>query len=69
MTALITGFPGFIGRRLVRALLDQHADLHIVALVEEPRKKRLQLEAERAAARGQTSTTSLAAREDEEGNL
>ena len=41
----------------------------LVALVEEPRKKRLQLEAERAAARGQTSTTSLAAREDEEGNL
>ena len=40
-----------------------------VALVEEPRKKRLQLEAEKAAARGQTSTTSLAAREDEEGNL
>jgi len=41
----------------------------LVALVEEPRKRRLQLEAERAAARGQTSTTSLAAREDEEGNL
>jgi len=41
----------------------------LVALVEEPRKKRLQLEAERAAARGATSTTSLAAREDEEGNL
>jgi MFS family permease len=41
----------------------------LVALVEEPRKKRLQLEAERAAVRGQTSTTSLAAREDEEGNL
>lgn len=41
----------------------------LVALVEEPRKKRLQLEAEKAAARGQTSTTSLAAREDEEGNL
>jgi len=41
----------------------------LVTLVEEPRKKRLQLEAERAAARGQTSTTSLAAREDEEGNL
>ena len=41
----------------------------LVALVEEPRKKRLQLEAEKAAARGATSTTSLAAREDEEGNL
>ncbi|HEY4942546.1 MAG TPA: MFS transporter [Rhizomicrobium sp.] len=41
----------------------------LVTLVEEPRKKRLQLEAEKAAARGETSTTSLAAREDEEGNL
>jgi MFS family permease len=41
----------------------------LVALVEEPRKKRLQLEAEKAAARGATSTTSLAAREDEEGDL
>jgi MFS family permease len=41
----------------------------LVTLVDEPRKKRLQLEAERATARGQTSTTSLAAREDEEGNL
>jgi thioester reductase-like protein len=35
VTALVTGFPGFIGRRLVRALLDEHADLRIVALVEE----------------------------------
>jgi thioester reductase-like protein len=34
-TALVTGFPGFIGRRLVRRLLDDHADLRIVALVEE----------------------------------
>jgi thioester reductase-like protein len=33
-TALVTGFPGFIGRRLVRALLDDHADLRVVALVE-----------------------------------
>ncbi len=33
-TALITGFPGFIGRRLVRTLLDEHDDLQIVALVE-----------------------------------
>ena len=41
----------------------------LVALVEEPRKKRLQLEAEKAAALEETSTTSLAAREDEEGNL
>ena len=33
-TALLTGFPGFIGRRLVRALLAEHADLEVVALVE-----------------------------------
>jgi MFS family permease len=41
----------------------------LVMLVEEPRKKRLQLEAEKAAAAAETSTTSLAAREDEDGNL
>jgi MFS family permease len=41
----------------------------LVTLVEEPRKKRLQLEAERASALDETSTTSLALREDEEGNL
>jgi len=41
----------------------------LVWLVEEPRKQRLQLEAERAAAQSETSTTSLASREDEEGNL
>ena len=39
----------------------------LVALVEEPRKKRLQLEAEKAAALAMTSTTDLATREDEEG--
>jgi MFS family permease len=41
----------------------------LVALVEEPRKKRLQLEAEKTATQGETSTTSLASREDEDGNL
>jgi MFS family permease len=41
----------------------------LVSLVEEPRKKRLQLEAEKAAALTETSTTSLASREDEDGNL
>ncbi|MEI9995534.1 MAG: MFS transporter [Rhizomicrobium sp.] len=41
----------------------------LVTLVEEPRKKRLQLEAEKAAALDETATTSLASREDEEGNL
>ena len=33
--ALVTGFPGFIGRRLVRALLAEHDELRVVALVEE----------------------------------
>ena len=41
----------------------------LIALVEEPRKKRLQLEAERAAVLAETSTTDLATREDETGNL
>ncbi len=31
---LITGFPGFIGRRLVRRLLDEDASVRVVALVE-----------------------------------
>jgi len=43
--------------------------LLLIMLVEEPRKKRLQLEAERAAALEETSTTDLATREDETGNL
>ncbi len=33
-TSLITGFPGFIGARLVRALLDDDPELKMVALVE-----------------------------------
>lgn len=41
----------------------------LVTLVEEPRKKRLQLEAEKAAALTETGTTDLATREDEDGNL
>lgn len=32
---LVTGFPGFIGRRLVRSLLDSDPELRVVALVEE----------------------------------
>jgi len=32
---LLTGFPGFIGRRLARRLLDSEPDLLLVALVEE----------------------------------
>ncbi|MBA2546334.1 MAG: SDR family oxidoreductase [Solirubrobacterales bacterium] len=31
---LVTGFPGFIGRRLVRELLDAGADARVVAVVE-----------------------------------
>jgi thioester reductase-like protein len=33
-THLVTGFPGFIGRRLVAALLDRDADDRVIALVE-----------------------------------
>ncbi len=33
-TALVTGFPGFIGRRLVRTLLAEHPEDAVVALVE-----------------------------------
>jgi MFS family permease len=39
----------------------------LLTLVEEPRKKRLALEAEKMAALAETSTTSLAQREQEEG--
>ena len=34
MTDLVTGFPGFIGRRLVASLLDADGDARVVALVE-----------------------------------
>ncbi len=34
MTDLVTGFPGFIGRRLVAALLEEAPDRRVVALVE-----------------------------------
>lgn len=34
MTTLLTGFPGFIGTRLVARLLDDDADRRIIALVE-----------------------------------
>jgi thioester reductase-like protein len=33
--SLVTGFPGFIGRRLVRRLIEDDPDLRTVALVEE----------------------------------
>ena len=32
--ALLTGYPGFIGRRLAAKLLDEHPDLPVAALVE-----------------------------------
>jgi thioester reductase-like protein len=38
----ITGFPGFIGRRLVRALLQADPEAHVVALVEEKQLGRAQ---------------------------
>jgi thioester reductase-like protein len=34
MTELVTGFPGFIGRRLVAALLERDPQARVVALVE-----------------------------------
>jgi thioester reductase-like protein len=46
--ALLTGYPGFIGRRLVRKLLDERSDLTIAALVE-PRM----MDAAREAAAGE----------------
>ena len=35
MSDLVTGFPGFIGRRLVRRLLQADPDARVVALVEQ----------------------------------
>ena len=43
--SVVTGFPGFIGRRLVKRLLDEDGDRRVVALVEEKA-----LEAARASA-------------------
>ncbi len=34
-THLLTGFPGFIGKRLTRALIERDSDARIIALVEE----------------------------------
>jgi thioester reductase-like protein len=45
MTAMLTGFPGFIGRQLAAKLLADDPDLRLVALVE-----RRMLDAARAAA-------------------
>ena len=47
MTVLVTGYPGFIGGRLVQALLDQDPETRVVALVE----RRMANAAREAAAR------------------
>ncbi len=38
MQALLTGYPGFIAKRLVRRLLDEGSDVVVVCLVEERRR-------------------------------
>jgi thioester reductase-like protein len=53
--SLLTGFPGFIGRRLVRALLDEAPDARVIALIEE----RMREPAERAAAEIDSSRIEL----------
>jgi thioester reductase-like protein len=45
-THFLTGFPGFIGKRLVAALLARHEETRVIALVEE----RMRPAAEQAAA-------------------
>ena len=66
---VIAGSLGYHAVFWVAIACEAIALVLLVALVEEPRKKRLQLEAEKAAAQGETSTTDLATREDEAGNL
>ena len=45
MSILVTGFPGFIGARLVKALLDDSPDTRVVGLAE----KRMEKQARKAA--------------------
>jgi thioester reductase-like protein len=47
VSALVTGFPGFIGRRLIRLLLERDPDARVVALVEERMLEPAQKAAER----------------------
>ena len=54
MTVLVTGFPGFIGTRLVAALLEESADARVVAIVEQ-----------RMAAKAQEQAAKLGISEDE----
>ena len=35
MEVLLTGFPGFIGRRIVRTLATRYPDARLIALIEE----------------------------------
>ena len=64
---LIAAFIGYHTVFWVAMICEAAALGLLLAFVEEPRTKRLALEAERAAALGVTSTTSLAEREAEEG--
>jgi MFS family permease len=64
---LIAAFIGYHAVFWVAIVCEAIALGLLLALVEEPRKKRLALEAERAEALGASSTTSLAEREAEEG--
>jgi thioester reductase-like protein len=48
--AFITGFPGFIGRRVVAQLLDQDPELRVAALVEERMLEDARMVAERLGA-------------------
>jgi MFS family permease len=64
---VIADYLGYHAVFLVSIAFEVVALALLLALVEEPRKKRLALEAEKMAALAMTSTTSLAQREDEEG--
>jgi MFS family permease len=63
----IAAWLGFRTVFIVSIVCEVIALVLLLAFVEEPRKKRLALEAEKAAALAETSTTSLADREAEEG--
>jgi MFS family permease len=64
---VIADYFGYHAVFLISIAFEAVALVLLLALVEEPRKKRLALEAEKMAALAMTSTTSLAQREDEEG--
>jgi MFS family permease len=64
LVVLCFGYPAVF---IIAIVCEAIALVLLVSFVEEPRKRRLALEAERAAALAETSTTSLADREAEEG--